>query len=373
MKENIKLCPDCGRQEASSFTDVEQGLCPKRYAYRDPDAEKDCIKHKQLLSRSHEVATGVWNRNKEDKESDDDIYNRLAKGVTIGYDDYFYKDSGLPLTKEDRNYLLTKMNPGNGTLWTGKRWEEHEKEVAKLKMNRNYDIIPHEELASPHYPQDLIQTPQHKNGEFEGTPGTPFRGVGPFGTIIDGIQQYKNSKTVETPFVDPLTHPFHMPDFEPIPTIQVARIHQDAKMPTKSYDYALGWDFYCVPDEEWIIFADGVSEKKGYALVPHSSHTFHTGIKVAITPSNYGFLLRDRSGLGVNDICVTAGVIEGTYRGEYLVHLINHGKTPRFFYSGDKLVQGVLTEVIPATIMEVEFDKDLPPSERGEKGFGSSG
>lgn len=154
--------------------------------------------------------------------------------------------------------------------------------------------------------------------------------------------------------------------------IQAAPVHPNAKMPTKSYDHALGWDFYCVADEDFVPYADGQSEKRGYRLRPYRSHTFNLGIKVALTPANYGFILFDRSGLGVGDITRTAGVIEGTWRGEYKVHLINLSNESRTFYEGDKIIQGVLQKVIPATLQQVE-EKDLPPSIRGERGFGSSG
>ena len=103
--------------------------------------------------------------------------------------------------------------------------------------------------------------------------------------------------------------------------------------------------------------------------MPHESHTFHTGIKVA-TPHNYGFLVRDRSSLGVKDIAVRAGVIEGTYRGEWLIHLMNLSHKPRTFYSGDKIAQAILTPIVPG---ELEVVDSLPESDRGEKGFGSSG
>lgn len=160
----------------------------------------------------------------------------------------------------------------------------------------------------------------------------------------------------------------------PVP-INVELINYHAKLPSKGYAsdqdhinvnefdhiFNLGWDIFVVPDEDW---KDGA-----YILQPQSSHTFSTGIKVATNP-NYGFLLRDRSKYGVRDISVEAGVIEGTYRGEWKVHLINHGFEPYEFKTGDKLVQAVLVPIIPARIKAVP---NLDDTVRSEKGFGSSG
>lgn len=40
--EDRDNCPDCGRDKAHNVRDILVGACPKWYAIRDPDAEKDC-------------------------------------------------------------------------------------------------------------------------------------------------------------------------------------------------------------------------------------------------------------------------------------------------------------------------------------------
>jgi len=144
------------------------------------------------------------------------------------------------------------------------------------------------------------------------------------------------------------------------------------KLPHKSRASDLGWDIFCVPDPCWAeetTLIQGKMGNKYFILYPGESHTFHTGIMVA-TPDNYGFLLRDRSSIGVKDITVTAGVIEGTYRGEWLIHLTNIGRYSHTFQPGDKIIQAILTEIIPGEVEEVD---SLPVSDRGNKGWGSSG
>ena len=139
--------------------------------------------------------------------------------------------------------------------------------------------------------------------------------------------------------------------------INVVLEHPDAKLPTKNGDeFNVGIDIYTVEDD--------------LILFPGEGHTFHTGIRVA-TPPNYGFLLRERSGLGVKfDIGLGAGVIEGTYRNEWLVRLRNHGSAPVEFKKGDRICQAVLVPIIPCHITQVD---SLDETQRGENGFGSSG
>lgn len=159
----------------------------------------------------------------------------------------------------------------------------------------------------------------------------------------------------------------HMMNNIPIIDIRVKRIHPLAKLPEKKRNSDMGWDIFCIPDEEWDI--SKFQKTPYYVLHPGNSHTFRTGIKIELPP-NYGFLLRDRSSLGTKDITVLAGVIEGTYRGEYLIHLINLSDKVHMFQSGDKIAQAILTEILPAYVVEVD---ELSETDRGEKGFGSSG
>lgn len=164
-------------------------------------------------------------------------------------------------------------------------------------------------------------------------------------------------------------HEDHDSFVRPVP-IHVKKVHPNARLPQKSYDGDIAWDICCVQDDKWSGCILDERSEPCFELMPGQSHTFRTGIKVA-APKNYGFLLRERSGLAVkNNISLAAGVIEGTYRDEWRVHLRNLSHEPKVFYIGDKICQAVLTYIIPAVISEV---KSLPETERGEKGFGSSG
>lgn len=39
------ICPDCKRDKAHSAHDIAVGLCPKWYAIRDEEADRDCLLH----------------------------------------------------------------------------------------------------------------------------------------------------------------------------------------------------------------------------------------------------------------------------------------------------------------------------------------
>ncbi|MEY3345112.1 MAG: hypothetical protein RL125_833 [Actinomycetota bacterium] len=102
------------------------------------------------------------------------------------------------------------------------------------------------------------------------------------------------------------------------------------------------------------------------ALVP-------TGLAIAI-PEGYVGLVHPRSGLAIkNGISMvnTPGTIDSGYRGEIAVILINHDREKTFeIKRGDRIAQLVIQQVEIAELIAV---KELPMSQRGAGGFGSSG
>lgn len=101
------------------------------------------------------------------------------------------------------------------------------------------------------------------------------------------------------------------------------------------------------------------------ALIP-------TGLQMAL-PQGYEAQIRPRSGLAWrNGITMlnTPGTIDSDYRGEVKVLAINHSEEPFTINHGDRIAQMVIAPVQQCNVLEV---KDLPESERGEGGFGSTG
>ena len=101
------------------------------------------------------------------------------------------------------------------------------------------------------------------------------------------------------------------------------------------------------------------------ALVP-------SGFSLAI-PTGFEAQIRPRSGLALKKGLTVAnapGTIDSDYRGEVMVLLINLGNEEVIIERGERIAQMVIAPVTTAKLNEVE---DLPPSERGEGGFGSTG
>ncbi len=139
--------------------------------------------------------------------------------------------------------------------------------------------------------------------------------------------------------------------------IQVARLREDARLPERAYAGDAGLDLAaCEPVEL------GPGER---AVVP-------TGLAVAI-PEGYAGFVQPRSGLAARHgiaVVNSPGLIDAGYRGEIRVVLLNTDRERPFLAeAGERIAQLV---VLPVPALElVELD-ELPPSERGARGFGSS-
>lgn len=108
-----------------------------------------------------------------------------------------------------------------------------------------------------------------------------------------------------------------------------------------------------------------ILEKGKVAIIP-------TGLFFEI-PQGYEIQVRPRSGLAAkNGVTVlnTPGTIDSDYRGELKIILINLGEKDFTINSGDRIAQIIVSPVIQADFSVVET---LSSTERGDKGFGSTG
>jgi len=129
-------------------------------------------------------------------------------------------------------------------------------------------------------------------------------------------------------------------------------------MPSRAHPGDAGLDLHAAED---------VSLKPGErASVP-------TGIAVAIPKGCAGFVV-PRSGLAAKHgigVVNAPGLIDSGYRGEIRVLLVNLDQNEAFeLRRGERIAQLVIQRVEEATLREVG---ELPPSARGEGGFGSTG
>ena len=107
-------------------------------------------------------------------------------------------------------------------------------------------------------------------------------------------------------------------------------------------------------------------------LEPGARATVATGLAVAI-PSGYAGYVQPRSGLAADHgitIVNSPGLVDSGYRGELRVVLLNTDLERSFeIEPGMRIAQLVLVPVPPVELRVVD---ELPASERGERGFGSS-
>ena len=98
-----------------------------------------------------------------------------------------------------------------------------------------------------------------------------------------------------------------------------------------------------------------------------------TGLAVAI-PDGFAGFVQPRSGLATKhgiSIVNTPGLVDSGYRGELRVTLLNTDERKPFVVEpGMRIAQLV---VLPVPRMEVHEVEELPESERGAGGYGSSG
>ena len=138
----------------------------------------------------------------------------------------------------------------------------------------------------------------------------------------------------------------------------VKRLDRELPLPRYAQEDDAGLDLYAA---RTVTLAPGER-----ALVP-------TGIAVAIPTGFAGFVL-PRSGLALRrglSIVNTPGLVDAGYRGEVMVLAINHDpSTPLTLERGERIAQLVLQRVERAEVVEVD---ELPPSDRGRDGFGSTG
>ena len=107
-------------------------------------------------------------------------------------------------------------------------------------------------------------------------------------------------------------------------------------------------------------------------LLPGARALIPTGFSIAL-PIGYEAQIRPRSGLAIRCgvTCLNApGTIDADYRGELHVVLANFGTEPFVVRRGDRIAQLVVGPVVRAAFEVVE---ELPPTERGSSGFGSTG
>jgi dUTP pyrophosphatase len=139
--------------------------------------------------------------------------------------------------------------------------------------------------------------------------------------------------------------------------LAVRRVRPDAILPQRAYEDDAGLDLAAC---ESVVIGPGERAIVG------------TGLAVAI-PRGYAGYVQPRSGLASKhgiSMVNSPGLVDSGYRGELRVILLNTDRASAFAIEpGMRIAQLVL---LPVPQVELRVVDELPASERGERGFGSS-
>jgi len=141
-------------------------------------------------------------------------------------------------------------------------------------------------------------------------------------------------------------------------SLQVRMLGPDATLPSRAYPGDAGLDLHAA---------------HAARIEPGARCEVGTQVAVAI-PTGHAGLVLPRSGLAARHgiaLVNAPGLIDAGYRGEIRVLLLNTDREHSYeVRAGERVAQLVIVAVGTLEPLAVE---ELPPSERDERGFGSSG
>lgn len=146
--------------------------------------------------------------------------------------------------------------------------------------------------------------------------------------------------------------------------LKVKKLHPNAIIPKYATDGSACFDLHAVVEP--------------YDLAPcvmqGVPQSIRTGLSFEI-PENHVMLIFSRSGHGFKNgvrLANCTGIIDADYRGEVQVKLTKDDSTTELLHiiQGDRIAQAM---IVPIDRVEFEEVEELSSTERGTKGFGSTG
>jgi dUTP pyrophosphatase len=136
----------------------------------------------------------------------------------------------------------------------------------------------------------------------------------------------------------------------------VKKLTSDAILPVRGSSLAAGYD---------------LSSSADCTVKPWSRMLIPTQLAIRVPLGTYG-RIAPRSGLSVkHNIDIGAGVIDHDYNGHVQIVLINSGDNEFVIKKGDRIAQLIIEQI--RTDLPVKEVMTLPETDRGNKGFGSTG
>ena len=136
--------------------------------------------------------------------------------------------------------------------------------------------------------------------------------------------------------------------------VKIKKTKDDVKLPSYAHLGDAGLDVYSL---------------ENYELKPGERRIFDLGFALEL-PEDHVVIVKDKGSLPKHGgLHTMGGVFDSGYRGEVMVILMNLGKEPYEVKKGQKIAQLVIKKIEKPEIIEDNLDE----TERGDKGFGSSG
>ncbi|PIA12721.1 dUTP diphosphatase, partial [Coemansia reversa NRRL 1564] len=137
-------------------------------------------------------------------------------------------------------------------------------------------------------------------------------------------------------------------------SLKVQLLHDKAVLPVKAHDDDAGFDVSCVEPID---------------IAPKMQVTVPLGIATKALKDTF-LQLAPRSGLAKKGVALLGGIVDGGYRGEIKVMLLNTGSAMVSLACGDRVAQLIPVKIELPSATQVD---QLNETERGSAGFGSSG
>lgn len=138
--------------------------------------------------------------------------------------------------------------------------------------------------------------------------------------------------------------------------LKVKKLSKNAKIPTYGHEGDACFDLYAL---------------ENYTIRPGEVKLIRTGLAMAIS-EGYEMQVRPRSGLSLKGLIIPNSpcTIDAGYRGEIKTPMANVSEKAATIHAGDRYAQATIKPIWRVIFQEVD---ELPDSERGEGGFGSTG
>jgi len=154
-----------------------------------------------------------------------------------------------------------------------------------------------------------------------------------------------------------------LPNLRTPPDVPALKVIGEGQTPTRTYPDDCGMDLYTYVSPQ---------PPQNVVVYPGNFLDIDCGVSIELPPGVWGLITGRSSAIRKKNLLIVNGIIDTGYRGRLFMPVLNVGKTPQPIQHGERIGQLILMQNVTLgyDIRRVDF---LSPSERGEKGRGSSG